>query len=98
MDALPKCRDREHDDLRTCDRLHRPNQEWPLIKRLQATEGDAVMAYEALETLAEGAVVRSTLRDRALLAGYFLAMTVAMSGWLWFLGSLSWRLIGWALR
>ena len=56
------------------------------------------MAYEALETLAEGDVVRSTFRDRALLAGYFLAMTVAMSGWLWFLGSLSWRFIGWALR
>ena len=56
------------------------------------------MAYEASETLVEGAVVRSTFRDRALLTGYILAMTVAMSGWLWFLGSLSWRLIGWAFR
>jgi hypothetical protein len=56
------------------------------------------MAYEASETLVEGAAVRSTFRDRALLTGYILAMTVAMSGWLWFLGSLSWRLIGWAFR
>jgi hypothetical protein len=56
------------------------------------------MAYEALETLVEAAAVRATFRDRALLTGYIVAMTVATSGWLWFLGSLSWRFIGWALR
>jgi hypothetical protein len=67
------------------------------LEKVTGNGRDAVMAYEASETLIEGAVARSTFRDRALPIGYILAMTVAMSVWLWFLGSLSWRLIGWAL-
>jgi hypothetical protein len=34
-------------------------------------------------------------KGRALLVGYIAAVLVAMAGWLYFLGSIAWDLIGW---
>jgi hypothetical protein len=36
---------------------------------------------------------RSLLHDRALLSLYAVTAIVAMGGWLWFLGRLSWYLV-----
>jgi hypothetical protein len=44
------------------------------------------------------AAPRSSLRDRALLAFYIVVIAVSMGGWLWFLGSVSWRLASWAMH
>jgi hypothetical protein len=38
-----------------------------------------------------------TLRDHALLTFYIVVVAVSMGGWLWFLGSVSWRLASWAM-
>jgi hypothetical protein len=36
-------------------------------------------------------------RDRALISLYVLVTIVAMAGWFWFLGLLSWKIVGWAI-
>jgi hypothetical protein len=41
---------------------------------------------------------RLAIRDRALLLVYCLMAVVAMGGWLWFLGRLSWNILTWAVR
>jgi hypothetical protein len=45
--------------------------------------------------LDQEAAPRSSFQDRALLMFYILVVAVSMGGWLWFLGSLSWRVAGW---
>jgi hypothetical protein len=37
--------------------------------------------------------LRSLLHDRAVLSLYALTSVIAMGGWLWFLGRLSWYLV-----
>jgi hypothetical protein len=71
---------------------------------LQKTDGAGVMAYEAMNTAPRPEIrdqdkpaPRSTLRDHALLMLFILVVAVSMGGWLWFLGSLSWRLVVWAM-
>jgi hypothetical protein len=71
---------------------------------LQKTDGAGVMAYEVMDTARgpeirdqDKAAPRSSLRDRALLMFYILVIAVSMGGWLWFLGSMSWRLASWVL-
>ena len=44
------------------------------------------------------AAPRSSLRDQALLTLYIVIVAVSMGGWLWFLGSASWRLASWAMH
>ena len=60
-------------------------------------------AYEAMSTTGEPekrepdkAAPRSPFQDHALLIFYIVVIAVSMGGWLWFLGSLSFRLISWA--
>jgi hypothetical protein len=71
---------------------------------LQKTDGAGAMAYEVMNTARrleirdqDNPAPRSTLRYRALLMLYILVTAVSMGGWLWFLGSLSWRLAVWAM-
>jgi hypothetical protein len=64
-----------------------------------------VTTYEAMTT-ARGAKIpvrdqaapRTSLQDHALLTFYIVVVTVSMGGWLWFLGSASWRLASWAMH
>jgi hypothetical protein len=57
------------------------------------------MAYDS-DTNTEGPAGspnrRSSFRDRALLLFYVLLASIAMGGWLWFLGWMSWNIIAWA--
>jgi hypothetical protein len=39
---------------------------------------------------------RSSFRDWALILFYATIVLIAMGGWLWFLGWLSWNVIDWA--
>ena len=39
---------------------------------------------------------RSSFQDHALLLFYVLLASIAMGGWLWFLGWMSWGIIVWA--
>ena len=71
---------------------------------LQGTDGADVTTYEAMKTAGgpeihdrDKAVPRSSLRDHALLTFYIAVIAVSMGGWLWFLGSVSWRLASWAM-
>jgi len=41
---------------------------------------------------------RLAIRDHAVLPVYCLMAVVAMGGWLWFLGRLSWNILTWAVR
>jgi len=57
------------------------------------------MAYNS-DTNTDGPTVspnrRSSFQDRALLLSYVLLASIAMGGWLWFLGWMSWGIIAWA--
>jgi hypothetical protein len=64
-----------------------------------------VTTYEAMTT-AQGpeirdpgdAAPRTSLSDHALLLFYIVVIAVSMGGWLWFLGSVSWRIAGWVMH
>ena len=71
---------------------------------LQGTDGVDVTVYETTNTahraeiLDQGtAAPRSSFQDLALLAFYIVVIAISMGGWLWFLGSLSWRIASWAM-
>jgi hypothetical protein len=71
----------------------------------QGAEGVVMTTYEAMKTARspeihdqDKARPRSSLRDHALLTFYIAVIVVSMGGWLWFLGSVSWRLASWIIR
>jgi hypothetical protein len=41
---------------------------------------------------------RSSFRDRMLILFTALLFTIAMAGWLWFLGWLSWSVVTWFIN
>jgi hypothetical protein len=62
------------------------------------------MAYEATNNAGSPenpqhnkATQRSAFADHALLAFYIFVIAISMSGWLWFLGYLSWGLLSWVM-
>jgi hypothetical protein len=62
------------------------------------------MAYEAMNTAGDPenpernkAAPRSSFQGHALLIFYIVVIAVSMGGWLWFLGSLCFKFISWAV-
>ncbi len=72
---------------------------------LQGTDGVGVTVYETTNKARRAEILdqdkaapRSLFQDRALLMFYIVVIAISMGGWLWFLGSLSWRLADWVMR